>query len=54
STRRPSTAGASRPRRRTGQQDYSAVRAWAKENGYTLSDRGRVPAAVLEACEAAH
>ncbi|MBN9155339.1 MAG: Lsr2 family protein [Microbacterium sp.] len=54
STRRPSTAGASRPRRRTGQQDYSAVRAWAKENGYTLSDRGRVPAAVLEAFEAAH
>jgi hypothetical protein len=54
SARRPSTASAPRaPRRRTGQQDYTAVRAWAKENGYTISERGRVPAAVLEAYEAA-
>lgn len=50
----PAAGGpAPRKRRRTGQQDYSAVRAWAKENGYTISDRGRVPAAVLEAYEAA-
>jgi hypothetical protein len=41
-------------RRRTGQQDYSAVRAWAKDNGYKVSERGRVPASVLEAYEAAH
>ena len=26
---------------------------WAKENGYQVSDRGRVPATVLEAYEAA-
>lgn len=43
-----------RPRRRPGQQDYSAVRAWAKSNGYQVSERGRVPASVLEAYEAAH
>lgn len=43
-----------RRRRRTGQQDYSAVREWAKSNGYTVSERGRVPASVLEAYEAAH
>ncbi len=41
-------------RRRRGQQDYGPVRAWAKENGYQVSERGRVPAAVIEAYEAAH
>ena len=30
------------------------IRAWAAENGYTVSERGRVPAAVLEAYDAAH
>ncbi|MER5558810.1 Lsr2 family protein [Streptomyces sp. NPDC002506] len=29
--------------------DSSAIRAWAKENGHVISDRGRVPAAVREA-----
>jgi hypothetical protein len=45
---------AARKRRRTGQQDYSAVREWAKANGHSVSERGRVPASVLEAYEAAH
>jgi hypothetical protein len=49
-----SAASAARKRRRTGQQDYSAIRAWAKSNGYTVSERGRVPASVLEAYEAAN
>ncbi|WP_426320698.1 histone-like nucleoid-structuring protein Lsr2 [Microbacterium sp. E-13] len=43
-----------RRRRRSGQQDYSGVREWAKKNGYQVSERGRVPASVLEAYEAAH
>lgn len=43
-----------RKRRRPGQQDYSAVRGWAKSNGYQISERGRVPASVIEAYEAAH
>lgn len=46
--------GDSRTRRRTGQIDYGPIRAWAKDNNYTLSDRGRVPAAVIEAYNAAH
>ncbi|MDY0910906.1 Lsr2 family protein [Microbacterium sp. CFBP9034] len=50
---RNGSSAASR-RRRTGQQDYSAIREWAKSNGFTVSERGRVPAAVLEAYEAAH
>jgi hypothetical protein len=34
-------------------RDLSAVRAWARANGHAVSDRGRVPAAVLEAYDAA-
>jgi len=49
-----SSSASARRRRRPGQQDYSAVRAWAKSNGYQVSERGRVPASVLEAYEAAH
>ncbi|WP_344064647.1 Lsr2 family protein [Microbacterium pumilum] len=49
-----SGGGSSGRRRRTGQQDYSAIRAWAKSTGYEVSERGRVPASVLEAYEAAH
>lgn len=30
------------------------VRAWAKENGYTVPDRGRIPADVRSAYDAAH
>jgi hypothetical protein len=41
-------------RRRTGQTDYGPVREWAKKNGFTVSERGRVPAAIIEAYEAAH
>lgn len=33
--------------------DLAAVRAWAKANGHTVSDRGRVSAKVLAAYEAA-
>lgn len=34
--------------------DLAAVREWARANGHTVSARGRVPAAVLEAYSAAH
>lgn len=30
------------------------MRSWAKENGYEVNDRGRVPSSVREAFEAAH
>ena len=49
-----SGSGGGSKRRRTGQQDYAAVREWARANGYQVSERGRVPAAVLEAYEAAN
>ncbi len=47
-------AGAARRQKRAGQRDYAPVREWAAQNGYALSERGRVPAAVLEAYDAAH
>jgi hypothetical protein len=40
--------------RRTGQRDYAPIRAWAAKNGYEVSERGRIPASVLEAYDAAH
>jgi hypothetical protein len=32
-------------------QDTAAIRTWAQENGHTVSDRGRIPTAVIEAYE---
>jgi hypothetical protein len=34
--------------------DLGEVRAWARKNGYDVSDRGRVAATVMEAYDAAH
>jgi nucleoid-associated protein Lsr2 len=39
-TRRPATRGGRKP----SATDTVAVRAWARENGYDIKDRGRVPA----------
>lgn len=48
-----SRTGSSRPRRASNQQDIGAIRQWARDNGHQVSDRGRVPATVIEAFEAA-
>ncbi|MBW1598960.1 Lsr2 family protein [Streptomyces sp. JJ38] len=37
-----------------GSQDTAKIRAWAKENGYNVNDRGRVPAEIREAYEKAN
>jgi hypothetical protein len=37
-----------------GSQDTAQIRAWAKENGYEVNDRGRVPAQIREAYEKAN
>ncbi|WP_298801270.1 Lsr2 family protein [uncultured Pseudokineococcus sp.] len=36
-----------------GGVDTAAVREWARENGHTVSERGRISGAVLEAYKAA-
>ncbi len=35
-----------------GGEDTAKIRAWAKENGYRVSDRGRVPANIRAAYSA--
>jgi hypothetical protein len=35
-------------------EELRAVRAWARERGFSVSDRGRLPEAVLSAYEEAH
>ncbi|MEU6389950.1 Lsr2 family protein [Streptomyces sp. NPDC046939] len=37
-----------------GNSDTAKIRAWAKENGHDINDRGRVPASIREAYEAAN
>lgn len=37
-----------------GGQDTAQIRAWAKENGHDVNDRGRVPANIRQAYEDAH
>ncbi len=49
-----SSRGRSASRPASGGQDLAAVRAWARKNGHTVSDRGRVPANILEAYAAAN
>lgn len=53
STARSSSA---KPRRSAGgsSHDLAAVRAWARDNGLAVSERGRIAASVLEAYDAAH
>ncbi len=41
-------------RRSVKSQDTTAVRAWARENGFDVGSKGRIPFAVSEAFEKAH
>jgi len=47
-SRRPARAA------RRGREDLSHVRAWARDQGINVSDRGRIPADVLAKYHAAH
>ena len=54
---RASGAGRSRATGGGGRMDREqagAIRDWARKNGHAVSDRGRIPASVVEAYEAAH
>jgi hypothetical protein len=51
-SRRSSTTRANGRRRRTtavAKVSNAQLREWARENGHTVSDRGRIPAAVVSA-----
>lgn len=51
--RRPGRGGAARPSG-GGAPDTAKIRAWAKEQGMEVNDRGRVPSNVREAYEKAN
>lgn len=38
----------------SGRRDTGAIRTWAHENGHAVSERGRIPSAVIEGYDAAH
>lgn len=46
--------GRGRSRGGSAGQDTAKIRAWAKDQGYEVNDRGRVPATIREAYEKAH
>ncbi|MET9614534.1 histone-like nucleoid-structuring protein Lsr2 [Kitasatospora indigofera] len=52
SARRSSGRAAARPA--AGAPDTAKIRAWAKEQGLEVNDRGRVPSTVREAYESAN
>ena len=51
-TGRPAGRGGATPR--ASRDQTAAIRDWAARNGYEISNRGRIPAKVVEAYEAAH
>lgn len=40
--------------RRAGGTDTAAIREWARSSGYDVSERGRIPAEIRQAYDAAH
>jgi hypothetical protein len=48
------SGGSRRGQRSSGSPSAAEIRSWAREHGHQLSDRGRVPAEVREAYNAAH
>src|SRR6185436_3867499 len=55
SRRAPKMTAISSPRPQpVDPEQTAAIRAWARQNGHRVSDRGRIAKAVLEAFHAAH
>ncbi len=56
--RRPTPAAANGARRsrggRSDREQTAAVRRWARENGYDIGEKGRIPTKVLDAYHSAH
>lgn len=49
----PARSSNQRDSRAKSNLDLGAVREWARSNGHTVSDRGRVPANIVDAYKAA-
>jgi Lsr2 len=57
--RRASAVGGGSGRRRRsrsgpGRERSGEIRAWAKQRGYKVSERGRIPATIIQEYEASH
>jgi len=50
----PRSSSSSSRKRPARNPEVAAIRAWANDNGYSLSERGRIPAPVIEAYNKAH
>jgi hypothetical protein len=46
--------GTAARRGRTDREQLQKIREWARDNGHKVNERGRIPARILEAFEAAH
>ena len=53
-SQRSSTSEAPAAPARPSREATAAVRTWARENGHEVSERGRIPKAVIEAYNSAH
>jgi hypothetical protein len=53
---RKSSAGGRRRRSRSGpgRERSGEIRAWAKQRGHKVSERGRIPATIIQEYEATH
>ncbi len=51
---RATASGVRSSRRSRSGNDTVAIRAWAKQNGYQVSERGRISREVMEAYAASH
>jgi hypothetical protein len=51
---RRTRAAVSAPARGASAPDTADVRSWARSNGYSVNDRGRLAADIVEAYQAAH
>jgi hypothetical protein len=54
--RRGGAGGGRRRRARTGpaRERSSEIRAWARQRGHKVSERGRIPATIIQEYEASH
>lgn len=46
--------GRRRPRSGAGREQSARIREWAKQNGYKVNERGRIPADIVREYEAVH
>ena len=51
---RPRGRGVARPATATDKVRLNAIREWARANGYTVADRGRIPSHIEAAYDAKH